>query len=427
MIQDHGEPDPAPSGERSLQPRPDPASMPAPLAAMAEALRANAEALHRLDSSQRRIAEQIEKTDRSQQVVASTRALNETFRGLSEIQRGLLDTLAGRKGEGGRVSPLLFTLVALLSGLLSVLVYDRWISTRTVPVSRYEEARRETELLRTDVEGLKARIADGLENDREAKRLLAQRDAAIVAAAGRGEALEARIEKLEEDLREKEARLENFLQVKAQADLAGTLQIQNMGLEREVRDLREKVETLERERANALEVFGEKLLDLRGVDPEELRSVARRLGVYEDPAPPPRPDGPVTLSRSMRSLLAGQINRLLPDAEESYDLIDVAAVVDGYRLRGVTLTRNRHRLLVNSLSCKEMVVHVDLEADTVELRLIDGAITNPARPGEEIPIGETGHSIFLTEVGAREWLRREGDRVAVDEAGRVVWRAASPS
>jgi hypothetical protein len=388
---------------------------------MAEALRAHAEALLRLDQNQQRIAESIEKSERAQQVVASTRTLNDTFRGLSEIQRGLLDALVKRNQGGAGGSPLLLALAAILSGLLCVLVYDRWASARTVPLERYEAARAEGDALRATIEDLRAEGATGAGRERDLERRLSGKDQALVAAGRGAEESAARIRDLERELREKEARLEQFLAVKAQADLAGALQIQNAGLEREVRDLKERISGLERERANALEVFGEKLADLGGrVDPEELKAVAKRLGVYEEPAGRP-PAGVVTLSRSAERLLVNQLNRLLPDADESYDLVRAASIVEGRRLADVTLTRNRNRLLVNSITCREMAVFVDPEADTVELRLKDGEITNPARPAERVPIAPDGHSVFLRGAGVKEWLRREGDRIAVAPDGQVTW------
>ena len=95
-------------GDRGLAPVEPPESVErtlgAPFAAMADALRANAEALQRIDSNQRKIAESIEKGDKAGQVITSTRALNETFRGLADIQRGLLDAVVSDKD---RANPLL--------------------------------------------------------------------------------------------------------------------------------------------------------------------------------------------------------------------------------------------------------------------------------------------------------------------------------
>jgi hypothetical protein len=208
-----------------------------PIAAMAEALRANAEALHRLDKSQQRIVESIEKSERGQQIVASTRALNDTFRGLSEIQRGLLDAVLKKNQGGGGGSPLLLALAAVLSGLLCVLVYDRWVSERNVPVERYEAARAEIERLRAAGEDWKGQEAAAGARERDLAKQLNGKDEALAAASRGAEESAGKIADLQGELREKEARLEQFLAVKAQADLAGALQIQNAGLEREVRDL----------------------------------------------------------------------------------------------------------------------------------------------------------------------------------------------
>ena len=75
----------------------------------------NAEALHKIDSSQRQMADSLRKSDKVTQVVTSTKALNETFRGLGEIQRGLLETLVkDRNGRGG-TSPIAFVVIDSVS------------------------------------------------------------------------------------------------------------------------------------------------------------------------------------------------------------------------------------------------------------------------------------------------------------------------
>ena len=149
--------------------------------------------------------------------------------------------------------------------------------------------------------------------DREAAKRLAERDDAITAAGQASVESAAKVEKLERELREKETRLEQFLAVKAQADLAGALQIQNAGLERENRDLKERIEGLERERANALEVFGEKLME--GMVPScgAASTVHCSAGTPGLPAPSrdPAPTVP-TRDRGMSRLLraAGSISAL---------------------------------------------------------------------------------------------------------------------
>jgi len=421
MIQDHAGDER--SEERTLQTRPDPQSMPAPLAAMAEALRANAEALKRLDSSQRRIAETIERSDRSQQVVTSTRALNETFRGLSEIQRGLLDTLVRTRSRGGGGSPLLLLAVALLAGLLSVLLYDKWLSDRVVPVQRFEEARADLEKLHDEADGLRADLRQAGDRDRARDSEAAAQAASLKEAERLRADQDEKLEQLRRELETKNARLEQFLAVKAQADLSGALQVRNTALEQEVRELQGRIRELEEERRNTLSTFGEKLMDLRGVDPETIRDIARKMDLYKDPEAPPRPGGPAILTRTGKRLLLSQVNLLLPDGEEAYELLDAASLADGCTLRDVTLARHRNNRLVSTLVCKEMVILVDPGRDTVELRLTDGYLTNTGRPDEKIPIPAEGHSLFLTGAGLKDWLRRFSDQVTVGEGGRLTWKS----
>ncbi|MHC4547441.1 MAG: hypothetical protein ACYTEZ_01580 [Planctomycetota bacterium] len=420
MQDERRQPDPPPD-DRSLM-DPSERNLPPPLAALAEAMRVNAEALRRIDATQRRMAETIERSDKSQQVIASTRALNATFRGLSEIQRGLLDAVV-RRGGGGRtvLTPLIVLAVAIFAGLVSVLLYQQWAADRTVSRAVYEEARREGEGLARQNRDLGARLASQ-ERDAGQRREAFERDRERLQSTGTE--LERRIEALEGELETKSARLESYLAVKAQADLAGALQIRNMSLEREVRDLQERLAGLRRERESLYGYFGDKLLDLRDGDPEAVKAMARKLGVYRDPAPPPAPDGPIHLAGSSKRLLVRQLNRLFPDAEEAYDVIDVGAISDGWRLQDVTLTRSRRGRLVNSFRCKELTIVVDVEQDTVEVLLKEGYMTNTGRPSEQIPLGRDGHSIFLPEAGVKAWLSRVSAHVAVGEKGRLTWKTA---
>ena len=99
----------------------------APLHEIATAFRMNAEALNTLKQMQGDLADSVKRGDRSQLVVQSTKALNETFRNLSAVQRELLSRLdESRGGAPARSSPLvpmllLGLLVVLLGGIYVVL------------------------------------------------------------------------------------------------------------------------------------------------------------------------------------------------------------------------------------------------------------------------------------------------------------------
>ena len=65
----------------------------APLKDLAEAFRQNSETLKSLAEGQARIGRRMEKSDRSEAVVQSTKALNETFRGVQRTQERLMGRL----------------------------------------------------------------------------------------------------------------------------------------------------------------------------------------------------------------------------------------------------------------------------------------------------------------------------------------------
>jgi len=420
-MEESGGPPPR-SEEKSLQPFKDPAerSVAAPLAALAEAMRANAEALRRMDASQRKMAESIERSDKAQQVVASTRALNETFRGLSEIQRGLLDAVV-RTREGAARSPgLVFLAVGGVAALLAVLVYAQWMDGRTVGRSVYDQTRQQAEGLAAEKRDLLARLEDR-DRDHRGRREAYERSRQELEAANKE--LQGKTAALEAELETKSARLENYLAMKAQADLAGGLQIANMGLEREVRDLKDRLAKLKQEREELFGEFADRLIDMKSGDPEAIKAAARKLGVYKDPEPLPPRDGPFPLAGTAKRLVVRQLNRLLPDAEEAYDLIDVKMVADGWRFQGVTLTRHKRGRLVNSFKCKELTIIVDVDQDTLEVRLQDGYMTNTGRPEELIPLGADGHSIFLPKAGIKAWLSRASQSFTVGEKGRLTWKS----
>ncbi|MHC5052584.1 MAG: FtsB/FtsL family cell division protein, partial [Planctomycetota bacterium] len=224
------------------------------------------------------------------------------------------------------------------------------------------------------------------------------------------------------ELETKNARLENYLAMKAQADLAGGLQVRNLSLEREVRDLKDRLGKLQEERKELYGSFADKLIDMKGGDPEAIKEMAKKLGIYKEPEPVPPRDGPFPLAGNTKRMVVRQLNRLFPDAEEAYDVIDVGKVEDGWRFQEVMLTRHKRGRLVNSFRCKELTIIVDVEQDTLEVRLKDGYMTNTGRPDEQIPLGADGHSIFLPEAGIKAWLSRASRSFAIGEKGRLTWK-----
>ena len=75
---------------------------------LVQAFRMNAEALHRLQDMQEQLVNSVQRTNRSEMMIQSTQALNETFRNLTQVQRTLLERMDGASQRGpNRLVPLM--------------------------------------------------------------------------------------------------------------------------------------------------------------------------------------------------------------------------------------------------------------------------------------------------------------------------------
>lgn len=392
-------------------------------AAMAEALRASAETMQRIDATQRRIADTIERGDRAQQVVASTRALNETFRGLTDIQKGLLDAVIRGGGRSRGLLPA-FAAITVLALLLGFLLYERWAGDNTVSRELLDAARREASTASGERDTLQAALAQAGDLARQADARVVERDATIAALERAGEDLRRRVADLEEELEENKARLKNYLAVKDLADRAGAVELRNMELERENRELLERIGRHERELEGLMVALGEKRIAEQGPDPEAIRASAREMGVIPPEETDRPPGGEPDLSPVLRRQVRRQLNHLLQQSpgEESYEVLAFGGLKDGATLTDVRLGRYRNAVLLNSLSCKELDLLVDPGRDTLELRCRDGFLVSTRRPGEQVPLGEDGHFVFLKGLGIRAWLEQADADVAPD--GRLTWKTS---
>src|SRR5262245_27695509 len=103
-----------------------------PLAALAAAFQANVEALRRSHEVQADLGRALQRADRSEALLQSTGALNETFRGLTQVQRSLSQRIetSDKEARTGRWFLPVLVLAALVvvgTGLWLVLQYvNRW-------------------------------------------------------------------------------------------------------------------------------------------------------------------------------------------------------------------------------------------------------------------------------------------------------------
>jgi len=358
--------------------------------------------------------------------VTSTRALNETFRGLSEIQRGLLDAVVKqRRGAGGGgVIALGIVAAAIVGALLGALAWDR-LAPREDTQARAELERLERTAADSDREraDLAARLREAERRERGLRAELEDRDAELAAAARVREEQKEQIRELEKEASGNSAKLENFVYYKQQADRVGELTQRNVLLSQEKRRLRERVDRLEEEREKLYGWMGGKILEMKGGDPEAILKAAQEKGIIDKPSPPAEKGAPAPLSASRERLVKGAINRLLPDEEGSLQVVRIGAIADGHRFRDVVVARYKVGRMVSQIVCDEMTVWVDAERGTIELRCSGGKIVGSGRAGGEIEIGESGHSEFLETGSIENWLRRSRAIAEIDPQGRLAFKA----
>jgi len=395
-----------------------------PVQAIAEALRINAEALRRIDQNQKRIAESVEKGEKATNVVTSTRALNETFRGLSEIQRGLLDAVLKHRG-GGRGVGFAFLAVAVLAGALGFLAYDRLTSGDTVSRELYEAARAQAEGQAREVGLLHGREGEAQGREQRLRDEAAAAERARLEALKAKEAADLRVRALEADLEAKASQLKNYLAVKDLADSAGSIQLLNMQLQREIDDLRQRLASSEKERESVYEMFLKQRIEEKQGDPESIKKAARDLGVIP---PPPVEPAPGALGARDKRKVRLMLNRLLGQAqgEEIYEILDFASIGPSGTLLDARVGRYLNQQMLNSLLCKELDIFCLRDKDAVELRFREGTSTSTRSPIESIPFQKGGHSVLVTKVGLEAWLADVARNAVVGEDGRLTWKSTSP-
>ncbi|MGH7162875.1 MAG: hypothetical protein ACREID_05270, partial [Planctomycetota bacterium] len=395
----------------------------APFALMVDALRAHAEALQRIDVTQRRLVDSLERQDRSSNVVASTRALNETFKGLGEIQRGLLDAVVKDSGRGKGL-PFAFVAIALLAGLLAFVLFERWTGDRTVGRDLFEEARKRGDELAAAVERSSARETELVEERRGLAARVADLERAAVEAAGELRKLREENASLAKQADASAQNLENYLQVKDRADRAGVLELEVADLQRRVRDAEQRWERAERERERlATLLLDDRLENRNSLEAEKILEAARAKGVL--PAdPPPAAEGEIPMVGGSKRALLRRINRLLQRGRgtEVYEALEVGAIRDGTRLLSVKLGRYDGSRLLDSIEGNELEIVVDVAADTAELRFSGGHFAGVGRPGEKVPFPDGKHAVLLKEAGVKEWLAQVGAGVSVGLDGRLTWK-----
>jgi hypothetical protein len=359
-----------------------------PLAALAAAFQANAEALRRSQEVQADLHRALERADRSEMVVQTTGALNETFKGLTTVQRALAQRVADseREARTGRMFlPLLvLAAVAVIGGVLwLVLQYvDHWreqtVGTSDVATQLAAQFERGVERGRADeasagaarLEAYEARLR-GLERSLSAAE--AERDAkgaAAAAAAGELEALRAEVQTSRVDA----------LKVRALEEEADRLRREASAKDPEVDRLRRELAEERKETAALRRQLGDAAL-LRTVG----KDAAAAPGGAGEAAPPPPPPPPGTappddpsVNRDRRTVdrLRTRMNDLLKSgAATRPDYLQLLAAAGVAQNRVVDVRVGRYNpagRLLTTIVARDLRVTVDHLRRVVELQFVEG-------------------------------------------------------
>ncbi len=390
----------------------DAAVLAGPLTDLARSFALQAEVLKQVHQSQQDMKEALGKDDKSQMVVNSTRALNDTFKGVRKVQQELLDELR-TKDASMRWAPLVW------GGLALILAGFGWWGWRAVERGRDEDRRLLEAKIERGVTGVVARNEKILE-DRLAES-------------------ERRRETLEEELRgarEELARLTGELQRKS-ATLAGLESAIEEATERE-RSAVEARDALQRELALAKESKLQlaQALDLARKETNRLReevidkirtpgaewienaTKGRELPVVtvegtpssstvEGAPVPPKQPKPSPSGDSSRTL--SHLNRLLSHhrGDEIYAVKSVQSVLPD-RLVGVVLTESLEgKGVVRRIEADKLTIAVDPRGDLVELEFKDGQVrsrTSQGILGSPTPFYRGRFRLTLEPTNGKDWL-----------------------
>jgi hypothetical protein len=395
--------------------------MAAPLAALAAAFQANAEALRRSQEVQADLGRALQRADRSEMVVQTTGALNDTFKNLSSIQRGLLQRLeeSGEETRRGR-----WFLPAIVLASLAVVGVAIWFVMERVDGVARDVATGGDVADRVDRVAREARE----EGRREAD---AQRTAEVTAIRDEIDRLRAERAGLEERLQtaererdaEREARRSSEADMgslrsevtSARADLLArrALEEENARLRAEATARQPELDRLRRELEEEKKTTGDLRLRVAeaglGRVPAEAATSegAPAGGPAASPAPsspPPGPDPSIVRDRRQIERVRTRVNELLQGGNVGRsDFYQVQSIGGLSATRLVDVVAMRYApngRLQNAIHAKELRVVVDRTRHVVEFAFTDGALDYN---GTRAPFPEGGYSAIVAEGDLSGW------------------------
>jgi hypothetical protein len=392
-----------------------------PLGELAKAFAVQSELLKTVQESQARLQHAIDNDKRSEVVVNSTNALNETFRGVRTVQQGLIERLErqDRAGKAGRVATIAGVLLAGAGAALGVWwimgqkeesvdrledrltsiegsvlpeqkkIIDDVLAQKDELQSRVDAQSGDAGLLRSALERA------NLEKERvEAERLrLVSENAELRARAEKGEtqsaAFEARIADLDEQVRSSLTKLD------AARGEIDRLNDQVIARLRAGDRLAADVETA----GKSMPIIGETTVAAPAAPPESAPGASG--GHAAQPAPTPGGEA------QAQKLL----NRLLEDQRSNhvYRIESIGAVRDG-RLEDVVLSESvPGKGVIKSVKARRLAVAVSPQGDIVDLNFEEGTVQQTGQSGglgPAAPFYNHKYRLSVLCLNGQEWLRQ---------------------
>jgi hypothetical protein len=359
-----------------------------PLAALAAAFQANAEALRRSQEIQGELHRALERADRSEMVVQTTGALNETFRGLTVVQKALVQRVeeSDRESRSGRLFLPIVVVVGLAvigAALWLVLQYvDQWreqtAGNGDVATLLQQEYHKGLEQGRVEAEtATKARLEGAAERVKATEAALA---AAVAERDAKASAAQAATTEVEALRREVQSSRVDALKVKALEDEADRLRREAAGKDPEIERLRRELAAERQDTAALRRQMGDAaLLRSAAKDGAPAPEAGPAEGTAPEAASPPAPEES-GVSRDRRTLerVRTRLNDLLQaGAHGRADHLELLSAGGFATSRLVDVNVGRYNAagrLLNSIKAKSLRVVVDHLRRTVEFVFSDGTL-----------------------------------------------------
>jgi hypothetical protein len=361
-----------------------------PLKDLADAFRSNTEALKSIADGQARLGKKLDRTDRSEAVIQSTQALNETFRGVQRTQERLMGRLSDEKRRPWIFLAAGVLVVAIVGGAAVWYLLD-WFAGR-------EEATAKSgaETFAGAMDRKDQTLESLTEDNRQLSVDLAREKERAAALSVRVDEFAKRVEELEltnGNLRESQVDADENRREKER------LAVEVARLEDELRTARRELKTA----SDELEATQKRLAEA------EAKTDAPAKPPVKEPAAAPAKEPaevPKEAARDPAELtrVLGVLNRLLSETggDSGYRFEKIGGIRGKTLYDVVIVDRTARGQEAKKFEAAEARVMVDSPKKRVEIRLTTGHITYY---GVKAPFWDDRYVLPLAGVDTERWLR----------------------